>query len=997
MTHVKRRGLVPALAIALSLVAALAVVSAQNAGGAIVRTTFKGAPVPGATVIASQADAPRIVRTTDEDGVCRLTLGAGTWTIRVEMRGFESVSREVVVSADSAPIDVALATIAPDAPAPPSTLANAAPATPGAATATDAAATEATPPPTDANAAAEGLLVNGSTYNAAASPFAQAPAFGNHRPPTRPLYNGSVGVFGGNSAWDARPYSFASPAAPAPSYGDLQLAGTFGGPLKFPHVRWLRPLLNASYEHSATTTANTISTRVPTTLERAGDFSESLNGRGSIVDPLTGVPFPGNTIPTDRVSPQALALLAFYPEPNVADSGTANYQAAITDRTVRDALQLRFNQSLTVRQQLSGSVSYQHARTTSLSLFQFADRARSTDVDATMTWSYRRSQTKTWRAHYELIGARTDAQPFFAGRTNVSGDAGITGNDQSSSSWGPPTLDFSSGLASLTSAPPVSQHATTHVVGGDGIWLHGYHNVSFGAEWRARHIDSASQTNPRGTFTFTGASTGDDIADFLLGLPHASAISFGERRVLLGWLASAYVVDDWHVATPVTINAGVRWEYEGPLRERAGRMANLDLAQDFSAAAPVWPDAPIGAVSGRRYGASLVEPDWRGIQPRIGVSWRPLAASTLLVRGGYGIYRQTNVYLPIATWLAQQPPFATVASLESTPERPLTLADGFAVAPGALPNTLAVDPHLRAPYAENWQLSVQRDLPASLSVSATYLGARGHHLLQESLPNTVAPGAENPCASCPIGFVYVSSNGTSIRHALQLQARRRLRSGFTASVQYTLAKSTDDAAALAGVSASAASIAQDWRDLDAERAPSTFDQRHLVTASFEYTTGVGAGGGGLLTGMRGTLVKGWVFAGQLTAGTGLPITPRYLTSVPGTGITGTIRASVVDAGSAVPPGYFLDPASYAAPAVGEWGTAGRNAERGPAQFSFDASVGRSFEVGNGRTIEWRLDATNALNRVTYADVDTLVGSPQFGLPVRANAMRKVRMTLRWRF
>jgi hypothetical protein len=991
MTHVKRRGLAPALAIALSLVAALAVVSAQNAGGVIVHATFKGAPVPGAAVIASRADT-RVVATTDEDGEGRVALEDGTWTVRVEMLGFETAVREATVDAATVPIVVELTMIAPDAPIPPS---------PGGlkpAGYEDAKTTDE-PPPADANAAAEGLLVNGSTYNAAASPFAQAPAFGNNRPPTRPLYNGSVGVFGGNSAWDARPYSFASPAAPAPSYGDLQIAGTFGGPLKMPGIRWLRPLVNVSYEHSAATVANTISTRVPTMLERAGDFSQSRDARGpaAIVDPLTGQPFPGSAIPADRMSPQALALLAFYPQPNVADSGIANYQAAITDRTIRDALQMRVNQSLTTRQQLSGTVSYQHSRTTSTSLFQFADRARSTDVDATVTWSYRASPTKTWRAHYELIGALADAQPYFAGRANVSGDAGITGNDQSPSSWGPPTLSFASGLAGLTSAPPVSQHAMTHVAGGDGTWLHGYHNVSYGAEWRARRIDSASQSNPRGTFTFTGAATGDDVADFLLGLPHASAISFGDRRVLLGSLASAYIVDDWHIAMPVTINVGVRWEYEGPLRERAGQMANLDLAPDFSAAATVWPDAPAGAVSGRRYGASLVDPDWRGIQPRIGVSWRPLAASTLLVRAGYGIYRQTNVYLPIATWLAAQPPFATVASLESTPEHPLTLANGFAAAPGALPNTLAVDPHLRAPYAENWQLSVQRDLPASLSVSATYLGARGHHLLQESLPNTVPPGAENPCASCPLGFVYVSSNGSSIRHALQLQARRRLRSGFTATVQYTLAKATDDAAALAGVSASAASIAQDWRDLDAERAASTFDQRHLVTATFEYTTGVGAGGGGLLTGARGTLVKGWVFAGQLSAGSGLPITPRYLTSVPGTGITGTIRASVVDASGDVPSGYFLDPESYAAPTLGEWGTAGRNSEHGPAQFSFNASVGRSFDVGNGRTIEWRLDATNALNRVTYADVDTLVGSPQFGLPVRANAMRKLRMTLRWRF
>src|SRR5262249_38678142 len=121
-------------------------------------------------------------------------------------------------------------------------------------------------------------------------------------------------------------------------------------------------------------------------------------------------------------------------------------------------------------------------------------------------------------------------------------------------------------------------------------------------------------------------------------------------------------------------------------------------------------------------------------------------------------------------------------------------------------------------------------------------------------------------------------------------ARRRLRSGLTAALQYTLSKSTDDAAAaVPGASRTGSAIARDWLNLEAERAPSNFDQRHLVTASVQYTSGVGVGGGTLLDGIRGTLLKGWTVTSQLSAGSGLPLTPVVLTSVPGTGVTASIR------------------------------------------------------------------------------------------------------------
>src|SRR4029077_7406313 len=152
------------------------------------------------------------------------------------------------------------------------------------------------------------------------------------------------------------------------------------------------------------------------------------------------------------------------------------------------------------------------------------------------------------------------------------------------------------------------------------------------------------------------------------------------------------------------------------------------------------------------------------------------------------------------------------------------------------------------------------------------------------------------------------------RHAGQFQVRRRLRNGLTASAQYTLAKATDNATAFAGVSLAGSAIAQDWRNLDAESAPSNFDQRHQLTGQVQYTTGMGASGGSLLDGWKGKLVKGWTITGQLTTGSGLPFTPVYLAPVPGTGVVGSLRPSLSGASLDAPSGSYLNPAAYVAPA-----------------------------------------------------------------------------------
>jgi hypothetical protein len=216
-------------------------------------------------------------------------------------------------------------------------------------------------------------------------------------------------------------------------------------------------------------------------------------------------------------------------------------------------------------------------------------------------------------------------------------------------------------------------------------------------------------------------------------------------------------------------------------------------------------------------------------------------------------------------------------------------------------------------------------------------------------------------------------------------------------VQYALSKAMDDAGAFTGVSLSGSAIAQDWLHPEAEWAPSNFDQRHLVTAQVQYTSGAGVSGGSLMDGRIARFFRGWTLTSQLTAGSGLPLTSIYPTTVGGTAITGTIRGSVTGASLQAPDGYFANPVGYRAPAPGQWGDAGRNSITGPRVFALDAGLGRTFLWGDRLNLDWRMNATNILNRVTYAAVNTIVGSSQFGLPTTANPMRKVQTSLRVRF
>jgi hypothetical protein len=849
--------------------------------------------------------------------------------------------------------------------------------------------------------ATDGYLVNGSSVNGASSNFGLNPAIGNNRRGPRSLYNGNLGFTLDNSSLDARTYSLTGQDTPKPESTRFTGMASFGGPLRIPHVLHNGPNFVLNYQWTRNRSAQNTPEVMPTAQERTGNFSQLLNQATpvQILDPTTGSPFPGNIIPSTRLSPQALALLNLYPLPNFPGSNGYNFQIPLVTPTHQDAAQARVNKQLGRKNSIIGQFGFQSTRSDSPSVFGFLDTSDILGLNANVRWQHTFTPRLygTFQGTFNRYSIRS--VPFFQNRVNIAGDAGITGDNQQPLYWGPPSLNFAgSQIQGLSDGTPAFNRNMTNFAQDDFTWSHGRHNIQFGTNYQRIQFNSLNQSNPRGALSFTGAATGYDFADFLLGIPDTSSLAFGNAdKYFRSYSSFAYLNDDWRVSPGLTLNLGIRWEYSARITELYGRLVNLDIAPGYGTEAPVVANNPVGPVTGIRYPDSLVNPDHHEFIPRFGLAWRPISGSSMVVRAGYGVAYNTSIYQSIAQQMSQQSPLSTQLQASNNIAPYFTLADPFVGSPNITNNNFAIDPNFRVGYVQTWQMQVQRDLPASLQLTATYQGNKGTRALQEFYPNSYE--GVNPCPTCQSGYLYLTSNGNSNREAGLLQLRRRLHNGFQANLQYTYAKAIDDSAGLGG-GAYGGAFAQNWLDLDAERSRSSFDQRHQAVLNLQYTTGQGIGGGTLVGGWRGQLLKEWTFVDAITAGTGLPLTPTdSAVLLQGATAIGGVRADYTGASIYnAPSGLYLNPLAFTKPLKGQWGNAGRNTITGPSQFFMNATMARTFRMKDRYSLDLTVAATNILNHVVDSSWYTNIASTQlFGLPSGVNPMRSVLTTVRLRF
>jgi hypothetical protein len=458
--------------------------------------------------------------------------------------------------------------------------------------------------------------------------------------------------------------------------------------------------------------------RVPTTLEREGNFSQStqvVNGVTTpvtVYDPATGLPVAGDNLANagTPISAQALALLQYYPAPNLATNAQGyNYETISNAGNNVVAANARYVRTLggkagspfsmfgggggggrrgggsngpaTLQQNINIGYNYSHQAQDNRNIFLLLGGASESDgnqLSAGYTVSYGRLSnhaTLTWNR------LNTETRNYF---TNTANDpttaAGLSIPNRSGGFADPsfynglPSLNISN-FAGLSNATP-SQLINQTISFSDFVaYRHAKHNFRLGLDIRRVHADSIGGNDPLGQFTFTGyatespadqaagsaATSGSGFADFLLGLPQSTAIQAGLYKIYLrdnvyDW----YVQDDFRVAANVTLNYGVRYEYFGPYTEKNNRLVNLDHNADFSEVDAVEP-GQTGQFQGK-YNSSLVNPDRAMIAPRFGLAWRPKSESKWLkqtvVRAGYGINYNTGQFATMAKSLSFQPPFA---------------------------------------------------------------------------------------------------------------------------------------------------------------------------------------------------------------------------------------------------------------------------------------------------------------------------------------------------
>src|SRR5581483_8154162 len=195
-------------------------------------------------------------------------------------------------------------------------------------------------------------------------------------------------------------------------------------------------------------------------------------------------------------------------------------------------------------------------------------------------------------------------------------EAGIAKTERNPEFWGPPTLNFSNGITGLTGGNLARNHNTTQQLGDSLLWVRGPHNFTFGADFRRLDFNQFTQQNPRGSFLFSGF-TGSEVGDFAAGLPVQSSIAYGnaDKYFRTSWV-DAFVNDDWRLNSKLSINAGLRWDFQAPVTELYNRLVNLAVGPAFASITPVCATAQPGCTTAGQSGLpnSLVRPNYHQFQ-----------------------------------------------------------------------------------------------------------------------------------------------------------------------------------------------------------------------------------------------------------------------------------------------------------------------------------------------------------------------------------------------
>jgi hypothetical protein len=820
-------------------------------------------------------------------------------------------------------------------------------------------------------------------------------------------FHGDVFEFFRNAALDARDY-FEDPTQKKASFKQNQFGGTLGGPV-------IRNKLFVFGDYQATRIRNPLNwvSKVPLPAERTGDFSAPYEP--IIVDPNTGLPFPGNVIPTNRIDPISQAFMKLYPNPNQAveapnppnvgnnfiispnesdtidqGDGRIDYVASEKDRVF-----LRYSQSgrtdlrpaplpgLANGGDSSTGIGYEDTQGASLGYTRTISTRSVNEIRIGFNHVHVRrglpvGGTVLPAPELQVPGAPND--PRVNGLTLFSPGGGYrrVGDPRFA-----PTL--------LGSQERQITDVFTLIRGG--------HTIKVGGEIRWSQFNISQEAAPRGQFIFNGDFSGSPLADMLLGLPFTARISTVIGLHNRQHVPSLFVQDDWKVTPHLTLNLGLRYDYFSPTTEKDNRQANFDYATGTIVVAGQ------GGAS-----ASLVKGDKANFAPRVGFAWTPTSSGNTVIRGAYGIFfsgQEIRTAAPLQ--LAYNLPFFYEPTFISDGVTPvITVSQGFpSLDPSQAidPGVTSVDSRLHTPYYQTWNLAVQRSLPSAISLEIAYAGSKGTHLQGVIDPNQDrVPGPGDVQARRPFpqfgGFTAISNIAGSNYNSLQVKAEKRATHGLYFLSAFTYSKAINDLPEIC----CAAPFAQNSYDLAAERGRADFDQTLRWVLSFDYEVPFGRQGSRFSSGVMDAVLAGWHFGGIYTLASGFPFSPYINDDTSNTGTQGIPRPNQLRNGnlprSQRSPNLWFDVNAFAAPSGFAFGNAGRNVLIGPGQNVFDWSLRKEFSVTETQRLEFRAEFFNAFNHPNFAQPDNFIddGPGSAGVITSlAIPMRQIQFGLKYNF
>lgn len=806
-------------------------------------------------------------------------------------------------------------------------------------------------------------------------------------------FYGTLYEFHRNDNLDARNF-FDPVGEPLPEFKRNQFGVTLGTDLSDTLT------VQGAYDGLRIIQGSTILSHVPTGAMKSGDLSSLGN---TLIDPLTGQPFPGNQIPAERISPIAKRLLAVIPSPNASDP----------DRNFINSAPSIENQD-----RISGRLDYEPDDHSKLFFHYVFEDGLRRFVSPIPTFSatnnrrhqsfqvvYDRSFTPSLVAGSRLTLTRSTNLTLSdnAGRSGLLesiGIQGVTATDPLEEGF--PTVNLTGYVDLGNRRSPSTQIENGLEWGGSLTYARSGHRLTSGFEVTYEQLNALrSSSLSRGRFDFSGTFTGDAFADFLLGLPDTAARAVGTNRADLRRLRLFFFFrDQWRLRPELELSLGVRYSYLPP------PFSNRNNVSTFF---PLLFEPPTdggivvaGTEEASRLGlddtidGTLTFPDRNNWAPQVAVAYSPWGDNGLVLRASYSIFhRPIRGRLEFADFLSRNPPFYQVQNVETETNSPtIDFTSPFTGAVAPELTIRGISPHLRNSYFQNWSLRLTNQW-RDWTLAAEYEGRRGVRTLRVLPANVPLPGPgliDSRRPNPQFGqFQILTSSGSSSSHRLELEAERRLAGGISVRSEFGWDREIDD---------DYEGRPSNPRNLKAEKGPNDWNRSLNFELAYIYDLPFGRERTFPLPyDWLDWIVGGWRLSGITEWSSG-----RFLTVwVPGdpnndglggdrpnlTGDPSLESGQSIDA--------WFDTSVFAAPPPFGFGNAGRGIVQGPAEQTWDISLIKSVPIRDGELLQFRVELFNAFNHVNFDDPNSAFGTSVFGKIFGAGRAREIELALKYSF